>query len=277
MSVTPLYLVVEKLVDHPELITSQYYINEYQVCKVIETAPESGLEIGEHILVGNKIFFSPADELAPGLFFIYLEEIYGVFRGETISPMKDFVYIETDKDRKHEVGGFFNDTTYNPHAKDNIVQDGTIFSICHTASNTYTDASLVIEADLGDKIYAHHFLTDEDNEREFNGKKYYEIRYENLYCKIVDEEIVMLNEWNFVTPVIQEDEIHDSGVILDFKQKNKLRVGIVNHTCKKLLDRGINIGDQIFFKYGREYEIDVEGNTYYRINTEDIIYKIDQK
>ena len=30
----------------------------------------------------------------------------------------------------------------------------------------------------------------------------------------------------------------------------------------------------VFFKVGREYEIDVEGNIYYRINTNDIIYKI---
>lgn len=278
MSVLPLYLVVEKLVDYPEIVTSQHYVNEYQVCRVINSHSSSNIDEGSQVLVGNKIFFDSADHLGKGLYFIYLEEVYGILNEKTITPMEDFVYIKADKDRKqtikHGSVEIFNDTTYNPHSKDNVVQDGTILSICKKAKDSYFYKKLAIEAEPGDHIYTHHFLTDEENERVLDGEKYYEIKYENLYCKIVDEQIVMLNEWNFVSPVIAETEISTSGIVLDFKQKNELRVGVVNHASKSLIARGIKVGDTIFFKYGREYQIDIEGTVYYRINSNDILYKI---
>lgn len=279
MSVQPTYLVVEKLVDYNHMVTSQHYIDEYQMCRVKEAHELSGLKVDEQILVGNKIFFDSAKEVGNNLFFIFLEEVYGVIRGESIVPMEDFVYIETDKSRKSVIKDgefeYFNDTTYNPHHKDNVVQDGIVHSVCTRAKDSYFFKELDIEIAPGDHIYTHHFLTDSDNEREFNGKTYYEIRYENLYCKVIGEEIIMLNEWNFITPIPESISQSESGIILEFAQKNKLRIGKVNHLSKSLYKKGVNIGDTICFKQGREYEIIVEGNTYYRINSNDIIYKLD--
>lgn len=278
MSVRPTYLVVEKLVNYKNIVTSQNYINEYQICKVIDCHPDSGLNPNEEILVGNKIFFDSAKDIGEGRFFIFLEEVYGVLRNDTIVPMEDFVYIETDKDRKSIIKKgsveLFNDTSYNPLDKDNVVQDGTVLSVCTKAKDSYFGFPLNVDIKPGDHIYTHHFLTDSDNERKFNGKTYYEIRYENLYCRISDGKIIMLNDWNFVTPVVDETKISETGIVLDYKQKNKLRVGIINHTCQSLIEKGLEVGDMVFFKQGREYEIDVEGTTYYRIHTNDIIYKL---
>ena len=277
--ILPIYVLVRKLVDHENLVTSKWYKEEYQQCEVVEVHGDVDFNAGDRILIGNKITFDPAEKLGDGLFFIYAEDVYGIMDEDKITPRRDFVYIKANKDRKkvlkHGDLELYNDTSYNPLDDKNIVQDGVILSICKEAKHDYFGHDLKIEAKLGDKVYNQHFLTDQDNERDFNGEKYYEIRYENLYCKIEDDHIVMLNDWNFITPVVAEQEVSESGIILDFKQKNQIRVGVVNHTCQSLLDRGINVGDKIFFKYGREYKIDVEGTVYYRIETNDILYKIE--
>jgi len=275
MGVLPDYLLVKKVSNQEDFFTSDHYINEYQTCLVVESNCEE-ISNNDNVLVGNKIFFDPATEIGKDLFFIYVEEVYGIISGDSIVPMNDFVYIKANKARKSEVseGRYFSDTTYNPHDKDNIVQDGVVFSVCKKAKDSYFSNDLNVEVSAGDKVYTHHFLTDEDNERFLNGEMYYEIKYENLYCKISDSDIVMLNDWNFVTPIEKEKEISESGIELDLKQSNKLRVGVINYSCASLEARNINKGDTIFFKEGREYEIDIEGSVYYRIGTNDIIYKI---
>jgi len=273
------YLVVEKVNLLESIHTSQIFIDEFQVCKVVETNEHTDLQIDEHILVGNKIFFDPATLLSDELFFIYEEQVYGVIRDGQLTPREDFVYIKADKDRKEVVDygdglKLFNDTTYNPLATDNVVQDGEVFTVCKKAKGSFFGEELKIEVEPGDHVYTHHFLTHEDAEREFGDHKYYETRYENLYCKVSEGQITMLNNWNFVSPVEDELEITDSGIQLEFKQKNKLRVGIIEHSYPSLVAKGINVGDMVFFKQGREYNIEVEGKYYYRIHTNDIIYKI---
>lgn len=260
-------------------MTSKYFIDEFQTCKVFKPNDDTDLSKGEIILVGNKIFFDPAPQLGEGVYFIYEEDVYGIIRDGKLTPREDFVYIKTDKNRKDfiDIGGgveIFNDTSYNPLATDNIVQDGEVFSVCKKAKGSYFYEDLKIEVSPGDKVYTHHFLTHEDSEREFNGEKYYETKYENLYCKVSDGNIKMLNNWNFVSPIEDELEITSFGLQLEFKQKNKLRVGVINHSYPSLTEKGVNVGDTVFFKEGREYNIEIEGEYFYRIHTNDIIYKI---
>ncbi len=279
MGVRDIYLVIKKIVDYPELFTDKRYETEYQMCEVIQSGENSGVNVGESILIGNRIQFESAEYIGKDLFFIYLEDVYGVIRNDTIIPLEDYVYIETNKDRKSTIKygdmELYNDTSYNPLDKDNVVQDGFVLSVCQKAKDDYFKHELKIEIEPGDKVYTHHFLTDPDNERSLNGKKYYETKYEDLYCKIIGEDIVMLNEWNFVTPVEKIPEVSETGIELDFTQKNQIRIGIINYTSESLINKGVRAGDKIFFKTGREYEIDVEGKTYYRINTRDIIFKIE--
>jgi co-chaperonin GroES (HSP10) len=132
---------------------------------------------------------------------------------------------------------------------------------------------LNVEVSSGDHVYTHHFLTDPAFEREFNGKKYYEIKYEDLYCKIVDEQVEMLNEWNFVTPIENEVNTTESGIILETTAKNEVRTAIMQHPCK---DMDLLPGDYLLFKRGREYSINVEGHTYYRITKKDILFNLNQ-
>lgn len=272
------YVLVNKLSDMEHLITPQYYKDEYQQCMVIESNKNSDINNNDRILVGNKITFDKSI-LGNNTFFIYEDDVYGIMKEDVIIPRRDFVYIEADKNKKkiikHGDIELIKDISYNPLDDKNVVQDGIILSHCSKAIDSYFHQELKIEVEDGDHVYTHHFLTDKDHEREFNGKKYYEIKYEDLYCKIKEGNIIMLNNWNFLTPVLADKEISESGIVLDFKQKNQIRVGVINHSCKSLDERGIKKGDKVFFKIHREYKINVEGTTYYRIETDDILYKID--
>jgi co-chaperonin GroES (HSP10) len=102
---------------------------------------------------------------------------------------------------------------------------------------------------------------------------FYEIGYEHLYAKVASGKIEMLNEWNFITPVESEIGLTESGIILDLKKKNILRTGVVRHSCQKLKDMGVAINDTILFKRGREYSINVEEDSYFRIEANDILCK----
>ena len=270
MIVQSSYLVVRKVSDE-NFYLHKFYVDEQQICEVVQAPEESVYNPEMTIFVGNKICFDKADDFGDDCWYIDVDEVFGRVEGEVIIPSKNMVYIQADKERKSTIKHgdleLFNDTTYNPLATNNVVQNGEVLSICDKAVDSYFGGELTVEASPGDQVYTHHFLTHTDNEREFNGVTYYEIHYENLYCIIKEGSIQMLNDWNFVVPVKAEEEITESGIVKDFKVGNELNIGIVKHS------NSIEKEEVIIFKRGREYRIDVEGITYYRIETRDILCK----
>lgn len=266
------YVLVKKLTE-TNVYMDRRYIDEYQRCEVIESNAESSLMPGEEILVTENIFFERARDIVEDAYFIYEDEVYGVIRGGIIQPMKNFVYVEVDKDKKSKEGNILIDTRYNPTDVNNRVQDGTVLSVCEKANHSYFSHPLEIDVEPGDKVYTHHFITDPSNEREFDGKKYYEIRYEDTYCKVKNNEISMLNDWNLVTPVKRDAEVTDSGIVLEVGEKEELVTAIMQHPNK---DSGLYPGDKILFRKGREYKIDVEGHVYYRIPNKSLYYNLDK-
>ena len=275
MRVLDKYLVVEKVVLNTTLHLSPYYIDEYQTCKVISSPGDSIFEKDVIILVGNKICFDKAPDFGSKSYYIDSSEVFGRIENGLIIPSINMVYIRADKQKKSLVKTgsleLFKDITYKPLDTDNVTQDGEVLSVCDKAKHTVFNRELDIDIEPGDHVYCHHFLTDKDNERIHNGVSYYEMAYEHLYCKISEGLITMLNEWNFIEPVVAEIGLGEFGIIKEVKKRNELRVGIVRNPCKKLLSRGVKSGDTIYFKRGREYRINVEGKELYRIETNDIL------
>jgi chaperonin GroES len=275
--VLPKYTAVKKITGDSEFFLTDSYIDKYQMCEVVDCAEESNLLPGEKILVNAQCYFEKSDHFDGDVYCMYTDDIFGVIRDGIIVPMSNMVYIQADKNKKSkmEIGGveMYVDTTYNPLATENVTQDGTVLSVCLDARDSYFRFPLDIEIEPGDHVYCHHFLTHEDSEREFNGKKYYETMYENMYCKIVNKEIVMLNTWNFISSIDAHSEMV-GDIVLDVKKKKQHRTGVVEHLSKSLYSMGLEKGDKVIFKKGREYRIIVEGNEYYRILTNDIICKI---
>lgn len=273
MRVSKDYIVVTKVPISKSLYASERFNEDLQMCEIHYVSPRSSLMALDIILVGENIFFDKAPVFGDDMFFMYEDDVFGVIKDGKIIPRNDIVYIEADKD-KYSVsdGGILKDISYNPLAKGNVVQDGVVLSVCEKAKNSYYYTPLEINIEPGDHVYTHHFLTDKAFERNFNRKTYYEIKYEDVYCKVVDNEIQMLNDWNFVTPIEQNLSRTDSGIYLELEAKNEVCVGLMQHPNK---DMGVYPGDRVLFKRGREYEIDVEGNTYYRINNRDILYNLE--
>lgn len=269
MRVLPEYIVVRKVID-VDIYVSEYYKNEYQVCEVISS---KDFNVGDRIFVGNKIFFDKATDFGEDAWYIYLEDVFAVVKDGLIIPSNDIVYVEADKDKKTNDSGLYRDISYKPLETENVTQDGVVLSVCKQAKDSYFHNELKIEIEPGDHVYTHHFLTDHGAERNFNEKTYYEIKYEDLYCKVVGGNIIMLNEWNFITPV-ENELLEIGGIQLETIKKYESRTGIINVMSESLRKKGLQKGDKIIFKKGREYKIDVEGKRYYRINTRDILYKL---
>ena len=269
--------MVEKVLLDNKFKLAQEDIDEYQVCKVVQSPEVSDFNEGDTILISNRICFDKAPHFGRDRYYISASEVFGTLKDGVITALKNIVYIKADKYQKTsiEVGGmtFHNDTSYKPLARKNVTQSGVVLTACKTAFHSAFDHELSVEVEAGDKIYCHHFLTDSDNERKINGETYYEFQYEHLYCKLVDGKIVMLNDWNFVSPIESSDDVGENGLIMDLKKQNELRVGVINHTSKSLRAMGISIGDKVYFKKGREYSMDVEDETFYRIETRDILCK----
>ncbi len=277
MIILPKYIAVKKAVHDSKFFLSKEYVDNYQMCEVVLCSDKSMFNKGERVLVNAQCFFEKASILGPDVLYMYTDEIFGVIRGGKIVPVSNIVYVQADKTKKSKItiGGIemYVDTTYNPLATENVTQDGKVFSVCLEAKDSIFEHPLPIEIAPGDHVYTHHFLTHADSEREFEGKKYYETMYENMYCKIVNGKIVMLNDWNFVSAIDADQEVVGE-VIVDVKKRKQHRTGIIKHLSKSLAARGSKEGDKIIFKKGREYRIIVEGTEYYRISTNDIICEL---
>lgn len=264
------HLIVEKL-NTSKLYMSSRYVEEYQRCKIYKSNPDSLFKEGVEVLVGEDIYFDKV-ESEDNLWYMFEDDIFGWVDNDMLVPCENMVYIEADKYKNENVDGIYKTIDYKPLARGNVCQDGEVLSVCNRAKGSYFGEKLNIEISKGDKVYTHHFLTDQSKEREFNNKKYYELHYEDVYCKIVDGEIEMLNNWTFVTPVVNDLDVSDTGVQLEASAKNEAQTGIVQHPYR---DSALYPGDKVLYKRGREYKIDVEGNTYYRIKSDDIIYNLD--
>ena len=268
------YIVIEKI-KGADIYLTPLQTDAYQRAKVVHTNEESLTKVGDTLLLGDAIFFDRARCFDEEYYFIYESQVFGIIREGKIIPMNNIVYIKTDKYRNETKGDddfkLYNDISYNPLNIGNVVQDGEVLSVCKKANDSYFDRPLEIEIAPGDKVYAHHFLTDEGAERIFNGETYYEMIYENIYCKIVQGKIVMVNDWNFITPIPDDEANERDGIILTTEKVKVAQTGVVEVANKNL---GVKVGAKILFKRNRDYEMIVEGKVYYRIKNDDIIYEL---
>ena len=134
---------------------------------------------GDTILVGNRICFDKAPQFGRESYYISAEEVFGILKDGVIEALKNIVYIKADKYEKTEIEvkgmQFANDISYKPLARRNVTQSGIVLTACKSAKHSAFLHDLNIEVDAGDKVYCHHFLTDQDNERKINDKTYYEL------------------------------------------------------------------------------------------------------
>lgn len=275
------YIVVKE-VNFNE-VKSNYYFEkkhngESRFAIVIATPKNSILKPNDTIIHDKCIMYFEAPDLGEKCYYIQEKEIKSkVVNGDIVS-FRESVYVDADKEANYEINigslKLKKDVEYDEFSIYNRTQHGRVVAVPLTATNSYLKEDNELEIDLkkNDIVYTHHFLTHNDNERIINGKRVFEIRYEECFCRERDGLITMLNEWNLIEPI---DEDESKLKIGDFYLKNKLEkeanLGLVIYPCDNLELLGAGKGEKVLFKKDRDYPIIVQNKLYYRINTRDIV------
>jgi co-chaperonin GroES (HSP10) len=134
---------------------------------------------------------------------------------------------------------------------------------------------------VGDTVYVHHFVVEEERIVPVKDKEYRWLEYNQIYARVRDGILKALGYYVLVEPVkFDESKFKkktDFGLVLTQKAGTEYveRVGTVLHVGDEAAKEGIEVGDKIFFNKNCEYEITIEGELMYRMEKRDVIAVID--
>lgn len=164
-------------------------------------------------------------------------------------------------------------------------QDFILDNVFRAAWNTVQEGivySADLECDLcsGDKVYTHHFITEKEHMLPIEGGNYSWLEYSQIYARIRDGKMKMLNNYLFVEPIRYDNvrfKNEDSGFLTHTKSGGEFveRMGIARHISDSCRESGMKEGDFILFAKNCEYQIDIDGSKFYRMELRDVITIID--
>lgn len=136
--------------------------------------------------------------------------------------------------------------------------------------STLSGTNHPVEVEEGDKVYVHHFIVQPDRHYDIKGRKYAELEYEHIYCKIVDDEIKMIGDYVFLERLFEDESTctSPSGLWLKDSPDEVYSVGILRHANK---DTGIETGTKVVYSRLSDYEMVVEGEKLLRMKNEDLL------
>jgi len=254
------------------------HTGESRIAIVVGTNKKSVFKQKETIIHDKCIMYFKAEDIGTDCYYINEEDVNAKIVNGDIVSFRESVYVEVDKEANYTIDAnglkLEKDVEYEEFAIYNRTQHGKVISAPLIATNSYLkgDRSIPIELELGDIVYSHHFLTHKDNERIINSKRVFEIRYEDCYCRERNGVLEMLNEWNLIEPIDEDESKFKLG---NFQLKDKLEketdLGLVSIASNKLKSLGVSQGNKVLFKHKRNYPIMVKKRLYYRVNTRDIV------
>jgi len=132
----------------------------------------------------------------------------------------------------------------------------------------------------GDGVIVHHFISEKESQLPFKNKKLCWLEYNQIYARIRNGEMKMLNNFLFVKPIKFDNTRffnNDSGFIMTGKSKDEFveRMGIAHSLSDSCKEAGLKEGDVILFGKNCEYQIDVDGEKLYRMELRDVITTVD--
>jgi len=196
-----------------------------------------------------------------------------------IKPLKNTYLVSADPDKysKRE-SGINVDTSWNKY--DWATQDGIIESVPTFVEETPRDTSkrykTDVEISVGDKVYFHHFVVADDMKITSGDKVYYKLPRYHMYCVVKNLNIIMLDYWVLVSPIMEKEEdiIKEFGTLKLWTKTAPGEInlmGKVEHVSTAGIEQGINKGDTILFKKDSEYKMTIEGNDYYRMELANVV------
>ena len=151
------------------------------------------------------------------------------------------------------------------------VMEGEIFSVPMRDENI---------ANKGDTLYFHHHVVMEkgqglvyEDEKLFIVRYHPDTPYASQAFAVKDENgIRALSGWVLLHPIEEEEELKSNTIqIISFKEKENKR-GKIAFTNKVLEEAGLRVGDTVGFSKNSDYEIEIDGEKYWRMRFDDLLY-----
>lgn len=137
----------------------------------------------------------------------------------------------------------------------------------------------------GDTIYFHHHVVINGGQKMQYGEDLYLVRYSDAratenqaiaHKSKETGEVKPMKGWSLLTPYMEEapklSEIIETVELTERPYIN----GIVAFDSEDLQDIGVKKGDIVGFKKNHDYEVDIDGEKYFRVRTEDLLYVKEQ-
>jgi co-chaperonin GroES (HSP10) len=133
---------------------------------------------------------------------------------------------------------------------------------------------IVPEVLSGDKIYFHYnTLLSQTNRLDDN---LWFVPYHSIFCVVRNNKIKMIGGWTLVKPII-ERRGKINGIIAPeaYQEKKATNFGILKHIGTPQTNQAVlpvKTGDYVYFSELDCFENNIEGNTYYCMQQEDLLY-----
>lgn len=129
---------------------------------------------------------------------------------------------------------------------------------------------------VGDILYFHHHVV--LDARAEIGKNLYIVKYSKTgghgtqaYAYKRNGQLRLFSDWVFVGIEKEEGEKTNSGIIL-LQPSVKKNIATILYESDELDREGIKKGDKVYFANNADYEMELEGETVYRMRIDDILY-----
>lgn len=138
-----------------------------------------------------------------------------------------------------------------------------------------------VPVSVGDTLYFHHHVVlqppqviDKENDIYYVMINLQEGILSQAYAYKSKEtgEVAPLQDWVFIKPVEQEAEIK-SDIIHIYREKDEInKEGELAFDSDAINDLGLKKGDRVFFQKDADYEMELDGQKYWRMNTSMLTY-----
>lgn len=133
---------------------------------------------------------------------------------------------------------------------------------------------------VGDTLYFHHLVVMNEGQPLTGEDDHYLVRYtpehtvnnQAIAYKNKDGEISPLGGWVLLTPVEEDAPTQDSSIEVVSFSTPTVTKGRLAFATKETQDLSIKEGDVVGFPVNRDYSIVIDGQEYYRVRNEDLLY-----
>jgi co-chaperonin GroES (HSP10) len=133
---------------------------------------------------------------------------------------------------------------------------------------------------VGDTLYFHHLVVMNEGQPLTGEDDHYLVRYtpehtvnnQAIAYKNKEGEISPLGGWVLLTPVEEDAPTQDSSIEVVSFTTPTVTKGRLAFSTKETQDLSIKEGDVVGFPVNRDYSIVIDGQEYYRVRNEDLLY-----